>query len=252
MVRSKTFSRRAWWSEFRCPEPGVLRMSTSSPSSLKKPSSRATSSGRSWIAFIIETRTFFSAFAMACTSFVALGRLGRRRVDLQQVGSAVLAREMHDVLGPDLEGREAGLFRLGFGVGDEHVLGLAELGRAHVRIVAAGVVPVLQPDLAVLIVELLGLGDARHEDRVVAVARGEFDGILVAARKPQRRVGTLPRLNIQIEVAVGEVFSLEVERLVPARRKEDLERLAVALARLVDVLHTVERGLDRRDAAPHA
>src|SRR5439155_23897803 len=37
-------------------------MSTSSPSSRKKPSSRATSSGRSWIAFIIETRTVFKAF----------------------------------------------------------------------------------------------------------------------------------------------------------------------------------------------
>jgi len=37
-----------------------LRISTSSPSSLKNPSSRATSNGRSWIAFIMETFTFFS------------------------------------------------------------------------------------------------------------------------------------------------------------------------------------------------
>src|SRR5438034_10451369 len=182
MVRSKMFSRSAWWSESRCPDPGVFRMSTSSPSSRKKPSSRATSKGRWWTAFILETRTFFSALAMGRASpflgthsilaragkhtsarsrsqgghhfpheqihlthrlfrtqapegedeqqvvdagpahhlrkllgdrlrraaDVALGRLGRSRVDLQQVGPAMLAGEMHDVLGPDLEGRESG------------------------------------------------------------------------------------------------------------------------------------------------
>src|SRR5260221_14272207 len=40
-------------------------ISTSSPSSLKKPSSRATSRGRSWMAFIIDTFTFFNAAVMA-------------------------------------------------------------------------------------------------------------------------------------------------------------------------------------------
>src|SRR5919201_3344087 len=59
MVRSKILARSAWWSESRCPEPGVLMISTSRPSSRKKPSSRATSSGRSWIAFIIDALTFF-------------------------------------------------------------------------------------------------------------------------------------------------------------------------------------------------
>src|SRR5690349_4129840 len=58
------FERSAWWSEFFCPEPGVVMISTSSPWSLKKPSSRATSSGRSWIAFIIEAFTFFRFAAM--------------------------------------------------------------------------------------------------------------------------------------------------------------------------------------------
>jgi len=37
MVRSKMFERSAWWSELRCPEPGVRTISTSSPWSLKKP-----------------------------------------------------------------------------------------------------------------------------------------------------------------------------------------------------------------------
>src|SRR4051812_25121223 len=58
------FERSAWWSESFWPEPGVLMISTLRPSSRKKPSSRATSSGRSWIAFIIEALTFFSS-AMA-------------------------------------------------------------------------------------------------------------------------------------------------------------------------------------------
>src|SRR5438045_4981210 len=53
------FERSAWWSEFFWPEPGVVMISTSSPWSLKKPSSRATSNGRSWIAFIIDALTFF-------------------------------------------------------------------------------------------------------------------------------------------------------------------------------------------------
>src|SRR6266850_3165129 len=52
------FERSAWWSESRWPEPGVLMISTSRPSSRKKPSSRATSSGKSWIAFIIDALTF--------------------------------------------------------------------------------------------------------------------------------------------------------------------------------------------------
>src|SRR5687767_6521791 len=59
MVRSKTLARSAWWSESRWPEPGVLTISTSRPWSRKKPSSRATSSGRSWMAFIMDALTFF-------------------------------------------------------------------------------------------------------------------------------------------------------------------------------------------------
>ena len=60
------------------PVPGVLRISTSRPSSRKKPSSRATSSGRSWMAFIIEDLTFFSvAVAIASPQFLAACRLAK-------------------------------------------------------------------------------------------------------------------------------------------------------------------------------
>src|SRR3989441_11825079 len=65
MVRSKTSERSAWWSESRWPEPGVLMISTSRPSSLKNPSSPATSKGRSWMAFIIDALTFLSDAVMA-------------------------------------------------------------------------------------------------------------------------------------------------------------------------------------------
>src|SRR5712692_2977584 len=65
MVRSKMLERSAWWSESRWPEPGVRMISTSSPWSLKNPSSRATSRGRSWMAFIIDAFTFFNDDVMA-------------------------------------------------------------------------------------------------------------------------------------------------------------------------------------------
>src|SRR6267143_3689394 len=67
MVRSNTLARSAWWSESRWPEPGVRTISTSQPSSLKKPSSPATSKGRSWMAFIIDALTFFNDAVMAAS-----------------------------------------------------------------------------------------------------------------------------------------------------------------------------------------
>src|SRR6267143_3678899 len=67
MVRSNTLARSAWWSESRWPEPGVRTISTSRPSSLKKPSSPATSKGRSWMAFIIDALTFFNDAVMAAS-----------------------------------------------------------------------------------------------------------------------------------------------------------------------------------------
>src|SRR5207247_6116507 len=78
--------RSAWWSESFCPEPGVLMISTSSPWSRKKPSSRATSSGRSWIAFIIDALTVFIGvlFPGAIVHRVLLGRVRHRHVPLHR------------------------------------------------------------------------------------------------------------------------------------------------------------------------
>src|SRR5439155_22691123 len=78
------FERSAWWSEFFWPEPGVLMISTSRPWSRKKPSSRATSSGRSWIAFIIDALTFFIgvSFPGAIVHRVLVGRVRHRHVPL--------------------------------------------------------------------------------------------------------------------------------------------------------------------------
>src|SRR5258707_11026667 len=85
MVRSNTLARSAWWSESRWPVPGVRMMSTSSPWSRKNPSSRATSSGRSWIAFIMEALTFFMAAPLppgAVVDGVLVGGAGHRHVPL--------------------------------------------------------------------------------------------------------------------------------------------------------------------------
>src|SRR5215471_16055738 len=61
MVRSKITSRNAWRSALTWAVPGVFTTSTSSPSSRNKPSSRATSTAKSWTAFIAETRTGFNS-----------------------------------------------------------------------------------------------------------------------------------------------------------------------------------------------
>src|SRR5256885_7153544 len=83
MVRSKILERSAWWSESRCPEPGVRMISTSRPWSPNRPSSRATSSGRSCTAFIIEALTFLIAPPLlpgAVVDRVLVGRARNRHV----------------------------------------------------------------------------------------------------------------------------------------------------------------------------
>ncbi len=108
------------------------------------------------------------------------------------------------------------------------------------------------PHLAVLRVELARFRGARVEHRVVAVARGELDRVPVAARKPERRIRPLHGLDVELEVAVGEVLALVIQHPVAAGGEENVQRFAVALARLLDALHAEERRLDRRDAAPDA
>src|SRR3954471_11493753 len=90
MVRWKTLERSAWWSESFCPEPGVLRISTSSPWSRKKPSSRATSRGRSWIAFIIDARTFFISAPGAVVDGVLVGGAGHGHVPFHRPAVGVV------------------------------------------------------------------------------------------------------------------------------------------------------------------
>src|SRR3989454_11684796 len=103
-----------------------------------------------------------------------------------------------------------------------------------VRVVAPGIVSVPRPDLPVLRVELAGFRGARVEHGVVAVTSRELDRVLVAAREPQRGIRPLVRLDVELEVTVGEIFPLVVEDAAPAGGKKDLQRLAVALARLID------------------
>ena len=159
---------------------------------------------------------------------------------------------MSQVIAPDLVRGAADSLRLRIAAGDEYVLGFSELRRACVRVVAPRIVPVPRPHFPVLRVELAGLRGARVEHGVVAVASRELDRVLVAAREPQRGIRPLARVEVELEVPVGEVFPLVIEDRAPAGGKKNLERLAVALARLFDVPHEKIRGLDRRDTAPHA
>src|SRR6185369_113016 len=104
---------------------------------------------------------------------------------------------------------------------------------------------VLLPDLAVLVEQHLRFAGARYERRVVAVPRGELDRVAVGARKPERRVRTLHGLVEELHVAVLEELPLEVEQRRIAGGEEDLERLAIALARFLDRLQVEDQGLDR-------
>src|ERR1051325_11538855 len=95
-----SFSARS--SELCWPEPGVTLMSTSRPSSRKKPSSRATSKGRSCTALIIEALTFFSSGmavpSLKCLLFSAQWRGGAfswifRRLSIDALWRQIRNRE---------------------------------------------------------------------------------------------------------------------------------------------------------------
>src|SRR2546428_6256786 len=111
----------------------------------------------------------------------------------------------------------------------------------------AGVVPVLLPDLAVALEERLAVREPSEERRVIAVLRGELDGIAVAAGEPEGWIGLLHGLVVKLHV-----LALVVEDIAAAGSKENLERLAVAGARLLDAFQSISQGFDGRDAATHA
>src|SRR5688500_17553963 len=104
------------------------------------------------------------------------------------------------------------------------------------RVVAAGIVAVALPELAIAREQRPAVGQLAEERGVVAVARGEVDRLEVRARKPERRGGALHRLHVQLRVAVLVVLSLEIEGFALTRFEENLERLPIFLARLLDAL----------------
>src|SRR3989441_6688069 len=111
----------------------------------------------------------------------------------------------------------------------------------------AGIVPVPLPDLAVALEERLAVREPSEERRVIAVLRGELDRIAVAARKPERWIRLLRRLVVKLHG-----LALVVEDIAAAGGKENVECLAVAGARLVDALQSINQGFDGRNAATHA
>src|SRR5258706_1387575 len=159
---------------------------------------------------------------------------------------------MVDVARPLRIGLQPEPLGLRVGVGDDQVLALAEVRRRDVRGVAARVVAVLLPDLAVAVEVRLAVGELAEERGVIAVAGGELDGFLVRAREPERRIRLLPGLEMQLGFPVAVVLALEIERIALAGGKERLQRLAVLVARLLDALEAVDLRLDRRHAAPDA
>src|SRR6267378_1749049 len=169
------------------------------------------------------------------------------RLGVVHIRAAELAGQMVDVARPLAVRFEPKPFRFGLGLGDDHVQRPGEEWRRDVRVVAARIVPVLLPDVAVALEERLAIGEPSEERRVIAVLRGELDGIAVAAGEPEGRIWLLHRLVVKLHV-----LALVVEDIAAAGGKENVERLAVALARLVDALQSINQGFDGRNAATHA
>src|SRR6267378_149283 len=169
------------------------------------------------------------------------------RLGVVHIRAAELAGQMVDVARPLAVRFEPKPFRFGLGLGDDHVQRPGEEWRRDVRVVAARIVPVLLPDVAVALEERLAIGEPSEERRVIAVLRGELDGIAVAAGEPEGRIRLLHGLVVKLHV-----LALVVEDIAAAGSKENVERLAVAGARLLDALHSINQGFDGRNAATHA
>src|SRR2546425_12375376 len=174
-------------------------------------------------------------------------RLRGIRLGVVHIRAAELAGQMMDVARPPAVRLEPKLFRFSIRFGNDHVQRPGEEWRRDVRVVAAGIVPVPLPDLAVALEERLAVREPSEERRVIAVLRGELDGIAVAAGEPKGWIRLLHRLVVKLHVP-----ALVVEDIAAAGGKENVERLAVAGARLVDALQSISQGFDGRDAATHA
>src|SRR5438093_11379137 len=161
-------------------------------------------------------------------------RFGGIRLRVVHVRAAELAGQMMDVARPLAVRLEPQPFRFGVRFGDDHVQRPGEEWRRDVRVVPARVVPVLLPDLAVALEERLAVDEPSEERRVIAVPRGELDGIAVAAGEPEGWIRLLRGLVVQLHV-----LALVVEDIAAAGSKEDVERLAIAGARLVDALQSI-------------
>src|SRR2546426_1529489 len=169
------------------------------------------------------------------------------RLRVVHIRAAELAGQMVDVARPLAVRLEPQPFRFGVRFGDDHVQRPGEEWRRHVRVVAAGIVPVLLPELAVALEKRLAVCEPSEERRVIAVPRGELDGIAVAAGEPEGWIRLLHRLVVKLHV-----LALVVEDIAAAGSKEDVERLAVAGARLLDAFQSISQGFDGRNAATHA
>src|SRR6266851_3454613 len=164
------------------------------------------------------------------------------RLRVVHIRAAELAGQMVDVARPLAVRLEPQPFSFGVRFGDDHVQRPGEEWRRHVRVVAARVVPVLLPDLAVALEERLAIREPGEERRVITMLRGELDGIAVAAGEPEGRIWLLHWLVVKLHV-----LALVVEDIAAAGSKEDVERFAVAGARLLDALQSINQGFDGRN-----
>src|SRR2546426_1110757 len=145
------------------------------------------------------------------------------RLRVVHIRAAELAGQMVDVARPLAVRLEPQPFRFSVRFGDDHVQRPGEEWRRHVRVVPARVVPVLLPDLAVALEERLAVDEPSEERRVIAVPRGELDGIAVAAGEPEGWIRLLRGLVVKLHV-----LALVVEDIAAAGSKENVERLGVA------------------------
>ena len=138
---------------------------------------------------------------------------------------------MVDMRVPRLVGGYADSLRFAIGVGDDDVLRAREKWSNDVRVVPSGVALVRFPDFAVALEERLAVRMSSDERCVIAVARREIDAVLVRARKPERRVGSLVGLHVDFGF-----LPVDLHHGRDARGEEGVQSGAIAFARLFNTL----------------